>query len=86
MIQDIYLKLVEIFQRVKRPYTIVFLVSFLISFIFVVADTTPDWIWIVWLIIGAPMVLFTFITGIFHIIVGIQLRKQEEEFKNKIEW
>lgn len=76
MIEKIYGSLLRLFRAVKKPFGAWFGILFIGSFITMVADITPDWLWILWVITGGLMVSFAFITGIFHLLLGNKLKRE----------
>jgi|CoawatStandDraft_6_1074263.scaffolds.fasta_scaffold37311_2 hypothetical protein len=93
MIEKIYNGLLNLYRAAKRPVAYTFIGLFIVSFgSTIIWGSTPTIFHWPWIILGGSMILFAFIMGLAHILLGIKLKAQgkldeegnmKEEFKNK---
>ena len=77
MIKAIYNQLVKFYRYVKNPFKWVFYILFGLTFIpTVLNNEVPAIFNIPWMVVGGSMIIFGFIAAVFHILVGIQLRRE----------
>ena len=79
MIKKIYTGLVWFYNKVKTAFFWTFVFLFMSTFVATtIYDETPRIFSLPWIIVGGSMILFAFVAGFLHILVGMQLKKEDK--------
>jgi len=68
--------LVRFYHKVKKPVAIVYVIAFAAAMILSIIGKESKVLEVIWIALASAMILFAFIAGVMHILVGRKLLKE----------